>query len=181
MAYSRGMVLFRKLLLEKSRKQSWEDSSISLISIGLYTEVSFVILNLQDVKPSNILVNSKGEIKIADFGVSGELLTSLANTFVGTSAYMSPERIQGLQYSVQCDVWSLGLTLVELITGSFPFPGNRQFSVFELLEYVVNESIPTPPPGQFSPQFDGFVSKCLIKNHAARPTPNELLVRLRVN
>ena len=98
---------------------------------------------------------------MADFGVSGELTASLANTFVGTSAYMSPERIQGLKYSVQCDVWSVGLTLLELITGSFPFSGEggRPLSVFELLQLIVNENIPTPPPGQFSREFDSFIAK----------------------
>ena len=48
----------------------------------------------RDVKPSNILVNSRGEIKICDFGVSGQLIDSMANTFVGTRSYMSPERLQ---------------------------------------------------------------------------------------
>ncbi|WFD01146.1 mitogen-activated protein kinase kinase [Malassezia yamatoensis] len=75
----------------------------------------------RDVKPSNILVNSKGEIKLCDFGVSGELINSIADTFVGTSTYMSPERIQGEQYSIKSDVWSLGITMVELAHGCFPF------------------------------------------------------------
>ncbi|KAG6809234.1 hypothetical protein H0H92_001059 [Tricholoma furcatifolium] len=75
----------------------------------------------RDIKPSNILFNSKGEIKLCDFGVSGELINSIANTFVGTSIYMSPERIQGAEYSVKSDVWSLGISLVELATGRFPF------------------------------------------------------------
>ena len=48
----------------------------------------------RDIKPSNILVNSQGEIKICDFGVSGQLIDSMANTFVGTRSYMSPERLQ---------------------------------------------------------------------------------------
>ena len=48
----------------------------------------------RDVKPSNILVNSQGEIKICDFGVSGQLIDSMANSFVGTRSYMSPERLQ---------------------------------------------------------------------------------------
>ena len=48
----------------------------------------------RDVKPSNILVNSQGEIKICDFGVSGQLIDSVANSFVGTRSYMSPERLQ---------------------------------------------------------------------------------------
>ncbi|KAK6966404.1 mitogen-activated protein kinase [Favolaschia claudopus] len=72
-------------------------------------------------KPSNILCNSAGEIKICDFGVSGELINSIADTFVGTSTYMSPERIQGAQYTVKSDVWSLGVSLIELALGRFPF------------------------------------------------------------
>ncbi|KAJ7446378.1 Pkinase-domain-containing protein [Mycena latifolia] len=75
----------------------------------------------RDIKPSNILCNSHGDIKLCDFGVSGELINSIANTFVGTSIYMSPERIQGATYSVKSDVWSLGITLIELSVGQFPF------------------------------------------------------------
>ncbi|TEB20966.1 kinase-like protein [Coprinellus micaceus] len=75
----------------------------------------------RDIKPSNILLNSEGQIKLCDFGVSGELNNSIANTFVGTSVYMSPERIQGADYSVKSDVWSLGISLIELALGAFPF------------------------------------------------------------
>ncbi|XP_026463590.1 dual specificity mitogen-activated protein kinase kinase dSOR1 [Ctenocephalides felis] len=76
----------------------------------------------RDVKPSNILVNTAGEIKICDFGVSGQLIDSMANSFVGTRSYMSPERLQGNHYSVQSDVWSLGLSLVEMAIGCYPIP-----------------------------------------------------------
>lgn len=76
----------------------------------------------RDVKPSNILVNSRGEIKICDFGVSGQLIDSMANSFVGTRSYMSPERLQGTHYSVQSDIWSVGLSLVEMAIGRYPIP-----------------------------------------------------------
>ncbi|XP_074651815.1 dual specificity mitogen-activated protein kinase kinase 1-like isoform X2 [Tubulanus polymorphus] len=76
----------------------------------------------RDVKPSNILVNSRGEIKICDFGVSGQLIDSMANSFVGTRSYMSPERLQGSHYSVASDIWSMGLSLVELAIGRYPIP-----------------------------------------------------------
>ncbi|XP_069338675.1 dual specificity mitogen-activated protein kinase kinase 1 isoform X2 [Eulemur rufifrons] len=76
----------------------------------------------RDVKPSNILVNSRGEIKLCDFGVSGQLIDSMANSFVGTRSYMSPERLQGTHYSVQSDIWSMGLSLVEMAVGRYPIP-----------------------------------------------------------
>ncbi|CAG5119368.1 unnamed protein product [Candidula unifasciata] len=76
----------------------------------------------RDVKPSNILVNSRGEIKLCDFGVSGQLIDSMANSFVGTRSYMAPERLQGTHYSVQSDIWSLGLSLVEMSIGRYPVP-----------------------------------------------------------
>jgi len=76
----------------------------------------------RDVKPSNMLVNSRGEIKLCDFGVSGQLIDSMANSFVGTRSYMSPERLQGTHYSVRSDLWSLGLSLVELALGRYPIP-----------------------------------------------------------
>ncbi|CAH3025617.1 unnamed protein product [Porites evermanni] len=76
----------------------------------------------RDVKPSNILVNSRGEIKLCDFGVSGQLIDSMANSFVGTRSYMSPERLQGANYSVLSDIWSFGLSLVEMAIGRYPIP-----------------------------------------------------------
>nr|XP_008508401.1 PREDICTED: dual specificity mitogen-activated protein kinase kinase 2-like [Equus przewalskii] len=76
----------------------------------------------RDVKPSNILVNSRGEIKLCDFGVSGQLIDSMANSFVGTRSYMSVSPSRGTHYSVQSDIWSMGLSLVELSVGRYPIP-----------------------------------------------------------
>lgn len=135
----------------------------------------------RDVKPSNVLVNTKGQVKLCDFGVSGELTNSIAETFVGTSTYMSPERIQGGAYSVKGDVWSLGLTVLELAIGHFPFSSgpntaaNNPVGILDLLQRIVNEEPPSvPDDGNFSPIFRKFVAKCLLKE-IDRPTPQELL------
>lgn len=146
----------------------------------------------RDVKPSNILVNSRGEIKLCDFGVSGQLIDSMANTFVGTRSYMSPERLQGAPYSVLSDIWSLGLSLIEMAMGRYPIPppsqrdieimfgansaggrppsnyvpdAPRPMAIFELLDYIVNEPPPQLPRGVvFTDEFCDFVEKSLEKN-----------------
>ncbi|KAL0138171.1 kinase-like domain-containing protein [Mucor lusitanicus] len=131
----------------------------------------------RDLKPSNVLVNSQGQIKLCDFGVSGQLINSVADTFVGTSSYMSPERIMGSPYSVKSDVWSLGITLMELALGRFPFPPEgTPLSIFELLQHIVHEPVPVFPANKKYPSdLTDFVAKCLTKDVKLRATPNDLM------
>uniref|UniRef100_A0A674BAT4 mitogen-activated protein kinase kinase n=1 Tax=Salmo trutta TaxID=8032 RepID=A0A674BAT4_SALTR len=75
----------------------------------------------RDVKPSNMLVNTRGQVKLCDFGVSTQLVNSIAKTYVGTNAYMAPERISGEQYGIHSDVWSVGISFMEVIAEYF-FP-----------------------------------------------------------
>ncbi|KAJ9070715.1 Protein kinase C signaling pathway involved MAPKK protein [Entomophthora muscae] len=132
----------------------------------------------RDVKPSNILVAWDGLIKLCDFGVSGELVDSIAQTFVGTSYYMAPERIQGYGYAVQSDIWSLGLTITELANQRFPFPapGEPPLAILELLDYIVRMPAPTLSVSRgWSPECCQFVEDCLIKDPKARPSPRAML------
>ncbi|KAK3325181.1 kinase-like domain-containing protein [Apodospora peruviana] len=140
----------------------------------------------RDIKPSNILVNSKGHIKLCDFGVSGELVNSIADTFVGTSTYMAPERIQGEKYTVKSDVWSFGLTIMELAIGKFPFSSGEQLSdaenapagILDLLQQIVHEPAPRLPKSDAFPGIlDDMIQKCLFKEPEKRPTPQELFER----
>ncbi|ORX62627.1 kinase-like protein [Hesseltinella vesiculosa] len=130
-----------------------------------------------DIKPSNILITRNGQIKLCDFGVSGELINSVAATFTGTKYYMAPERIQGKRYAVQSDIWSLGLTLIEVSQNepAFPPPDQPDLSVFELLTLIVQHPVPEMKGTHLSDACKSFVSVCLTKDPAHRPTPQRML------
>lgn len=142
----------------------------------------------RDIKPSNVLVNSRGSIKLCDFGVSSELENSVADTFVGTGTYMAPERIQGSPYTVKSDVWSVGLTLMELAIAKFPFAPDTEANggdeeaggpqgILDLLQQIVLEPSPRLPKSDAFPQIlEDMIMKCLMKEPAQRPTPQELYV-----
>ncbi|XP_015794871.1 dual specificity mitogen-activated protein kinase kinase 7 [Tetranychus urticae] len=131
----------------------------------------------RDVKPSNILINMKGEVKLCDFGISGKLVNSKARTRqAGCAAYMAPERIEPPEpsYDVRADIWSLGITLLELATGENPYPGCQ--TDFEVLTKVMTAPPPRlPEDGDFMPQLRQFINSCLIKNFKERPKYKELL------
>ncbi|XP_063683241.1 dual specificity mitogen-activated protein kinase kinase 2-like [Bolinopsis microptera] len=151
---------------------------VSIVQALSYLKRELNIIH-RDVKPSNILINSAGCIKMCDFGISGELVNSIAATReVGCKPYMAPERIDPAPgrdgFDVRSDVWSLGISVIELATGKFPFPPWN--SVFDQLTSVVEGRPPSlPETGDFSDNFRDFVVKCLIKDVDARPKYRELL------
>eukprot|EP00794_Sanderia_malayensis_P010000 gene10000-11023_t len=107
--------------------------SVAVIKGLAYLREKHQIIH-RDVKSSNMLVNSKGEIKLCDFGVSGQLIDSMAVSFVGTRSYMSPERLQGTHYTIRSDIWSMGLSLVELALGRYPIPTPQQEDYDEIFK-----------------------------------------------
>jgi len=130
----------------------------------------------RDMKPGNILLNSRGEVKISDFGLSAELDSTkeMCATFIGTHAYMSPERLGGKPYSFASDIWSLGITLVECAVGHFPYTAYTGNNYFVLLSQILNDP-PPQLPDTFSQAFRDFILLCLCKEPEQRPSAEQLL------
>ncbi|KAJ1926436.1 MAP kinase kinase Wis1 [Tieghemiomyces parasiticus] len=135
----------------------------------------------RDVKPTNVLVNSQGEVKLCDFGVSGKLNASLAKTRVGCENYMAPERIKSgasdQGYTVQSDIWSLGISLVEAATGKYPYPlnGRPTTSVFLIMQDIISGPAPSVDPARYSELCRDFITVCLHKDPSERPSYAQLL------
>eukprot|EP00405_Crypthecodinium_cohnii_P016253 CAMPEP_0206456968 /NCGR_PEP_ID=MMETSP0324_2-20121206/22680_1 /ASSEMBLY_ACC=CAM_ASM_000836 /TAXON_ID=2866 /ORGANISM="Crypthecodinium cohnii, Strain Seligo" /LENGTH=328 /DNA_ID=CAMNT_0053927997 /DNA_START=170 /DNA_END=1156 /DNA_ORIENTATION=- len=135
----------------------------------------------RDLKPQNILHNSKGEVKLTDFGISKDLDTTLAmaGTFVGTVTYMSPERCVGNDYNLASDVWSVGMVFFELATGRYPFPDVSSFPA--LYENLVDKPEPRLDPAEFPVPLCDFVGSCLTRDVQKRMDTLELVNHPFVN
>jgi mitogen-activated protein kinase kinase 1 len=129
----------------------------------------------RDIKPANILINSDGIVKLTDFGISRSLETThnLAETFVGSRSYMSPERITGKKYSYPSDIWSLGLVIYELATGEEPYGGGNDF--LTQITKIVESPEPRLNSNIFSKEFCDFIEKTVKKEDDKRANIDELI------
>ena len=126
----------------------------------------------RDVKPENVLVTADGRVKVADFGlaraVAGTTVTTTGSVLLGTAAYLAPEQFELGHADARSDVYSAGIMLFELLTGSTPFEAD---SAYALLKMHANQDIPAPSgrvPG-IPPQLDALVTWAASRDPQERP------------
>lgn len=129
----------------------------------------------RDIKSDNILLTSKGDVKLADFGYTAQLTEAVSkrNSVVGTPYWMAPELIRSMDYGTSVDIWSLGILAIEMAEGEPPY---IEFPPLRALFLIATQGTPAlKEADKWSGTFKDFLARCLDVDFQARGTAEELL------
>ncbi|KAF9607667.1 hypothetical protein IFM89_037900 [Coptis chinensis] len=171
-------------IMKSTHPEGFEESVIATLLYEVLKALAYLHAHgyiHRDVKAGNILIDSNGVVKLADFGVSACMFDTgdrqrSRNTFVGTPCWMAPEVMQQLHgYDFKADIWSFGITALELARGHAPFSKYPPMKVLLM-------TLQNAPPGldykrdnRFSKHFKDMVAACLVKDPKKRPSSEKLL------
>ena len=182
------------LMLKRGGKP-FSEAAILSVAHALFSACKFLhSLGLlhRDLKPSNILFNRSGQVKICDFGEAASVVacadSEASQSGGGSLAYMAPERLAAQPHGPAADVWSIGVVLLEMAQGHFPFQSTDQLgscssfsdqdcSMIELWETIMDEAAFPPPIDhtRFSPALAELISACLQRSPEKRPVIDDIL------
>jgi serine/threonine kinase 3 len=156
---------------------TFTEEEIAAVCYGLLKGLSYLHgknVSHRDIKGANVLLHSSGRAKITDFGVSKiQSKNEKMKTIVGSPYWIAPEIITNGGYDKSADIWSLGITLIEMAEGRPPHSDTNPVRVIWMIPF--KEPPKLSRPDKWSPEFVDFVSQCLQKDPKARPTTEKLL------
>jgi len=169
-------------LVDQMKKlgRSLTEGEIAIICREVLLGLQFLSLDgriHRDVKAANILLSSTGQVKLADFGATGQLTETATKcqTIVGSPYWMAPEILLGSKYDGKADVWSLGITCIELVCGRAPHSEVHPLQVLRLIPSRAAPELSDFAQTKFTPEFTSFVRSCLQKDPVERPSVGDLL------
>ncbi len=158
-------ITLKKYIDKKGRIDVKEAVSIAIqVAQGIQTAHSHHIIH-RDIKPQNIIISREGKVKVTDFGIArASSSQTISSNAVGSVYYISPEQARGSYSDERSDIYSLGITLYEMVTGMLPFEGDNTVAV--ALQHIQNE---LPSPRDYTPDLPISVEKIIYKCTQKKP------------
>ncbi len=159
-------ITLKKYIEKKARLSYKEAVSIAIqVSMGIEAAHSHHIIH-RDIKPQNIIISKDGKVKVTDFGIAKAATSNtITSNVMGSVHYTSPEQARGGYSDEKSDIYSLGITLFEMLTGRVPFNGETTVAI--AIKHIQEEM---PSPAEFVPEIPGSVESIVLK--CCQKSPN---------